>query len=152
MSVSSQKEMVLSQANDVLTSIITDAGKLKDFMVGEVPSVVHEFLVWGIIDNTISIGICMMFFFINWYCAKKTFMYYDLAIQEEKERKEKGDDVITSKDNELLTIIHGVIAVITSGVNIFGLIWIFFDSLKSLLVIALAPRVYLIKYAIDAMN
>jgi hypothetical protein len=52
-------KQLVEQANNFLIGFMQEAGNLKDFVVEQAPEVVQELIMWTIISNCMTAGICL---------------------------------------------------------------------------------------------
>ena len=106
--------------NNALVELINSALVAKDFVLGELPEVINQLLLWKAVEN----GVMAVMFIIPAFLLFKTAKYYW--------KTEKYD-------KEIPTLLFGCLGLIpTIGVVV---------SILTVLQIWIAPKVYLIEYA-----
>ena len=111
---------------DILNKASSAAGEAADFLSAELPDVVHQFLVWGIVDSLfIAAGAAVL--------SYTSAVYY-------KKAKNSRDDFIQVFGGGIafaMTVLSGILC---------------FVNIKTALYITIAPKVYLIEQAANFLK
>ena len=137
------KEELQEKTITALTDILTSVTEAKDFVLAELPEVIHQILMWelcsSILDNVVAIvlPIILTVVLLKVWCKPKSgtsnriWSYY-----EESDRYHfKDDDFCLT-----MFIISGVISIVTLIISLTAINTTFIK-------IWLAPKLFLIEYA-----
>lgn len=117
----------LNIVNDMLRSLMVEAGKLKDFAVDQLPDVVQQFLQWRFYEHLIYFIVALLILVV--WIVVDVYAFEFIKKTKDPENLLIGYVVIGS-------VIRGIIIVLIA--NIINLKW---------LQILIAPKVYLLEYA-----
>lgn len=117
----------LNIVNDMLRGLMTEAGKLKDFAVEQLPDVIQQFLQWKFYEH-LTYFVLAILIFIVWVIV-------DIALFKVVKEHGDGDDMILFYG--LMGFIPRV-AIVMMIVGFINIKW---------LQIMIAPKAYLLEYA-----
>lgn len=143
------KAAILDQVNHILSGIVTDGEKLKDFMVGEIPHVVKEFLTWGLINSVYDIMLAVLLMMIIYFSYKVSM---NNAIKYNNMTEDDKKNMPFNSYYEMKAWIFGVCSLICGLVMVMGPIWNAIFAMRTILMILFAPRIYIIQYAVHNLK
>lgn len=126
----------LNIVNDMLRGIMTEAGKLKDFAVEQLPDVVQQFLQWKFYEHLTYFAIAM-FIFVIWIILD--IVMFKLAMKES----------IKISDNTVIWLGWGIFGCAARSVPLISILH--FINIKWLQIM-IAPKVYLLEYAANLVK
>lgn len=156
--MSKEADALMNTANIALKDIIQSATSVKEFMVTQIPDVLHQLLMWQFAHNVIWLIVnCIFVYFTYWLC-KDAFVSYngycdqDAIMRQTKDTKVYENAKTKREKMELRVAANGILGVIAGIVSLMGAIPGAINSIETALKIWIAPKIFLIEYAAELVK
>lgn len=124
-------EKTLDTINSTLLSLINTTKEAAGFVAGEIPDVLHQLLVWKLVDSLVGFFTGILMLFLSVYLIRSGYKSWKLAQEEPFNRGYTAQQCAFWFGGVLLCLV----SLLIMSLN--------FDWLQ----IWLAPKVYLLEYA-----
>ena len=151
MTVEKVVEPIANTLNTALLEVINSVLSAKEFLVDEIPEVVGQLLAWKVAENGISIASFML---SCWCCllVSRKFIKGFKDLQSSKLPSDDPNFVPTNDPKEIMMTGTGIISAVWGLINIITFFDVFIPSSKNIIMIWVAPKVYLIEYVAEMVK
>jgi len=156
--MSKEANALMNTANVALKDIIQSVTSVKEFMMTQIPDVLHQLLMWQFAHNVIWLIVnCIVVYFTYWLC-KNAFISYneycdqDAIMRQTQDTKVHKEAKTKQEKIELRIVVTGFLGIITGIISFAGAIPGAIDNFETALKIWIAPKIFLIEYAAELVK